>query len=420
MDRIREIASRYIAVVWLFGMAASLLVGPAQPAMGQTYTYTTLYSFRHAPDGNNPLAGVLRDPQGNLYGTTTVGGAANRGSVFEIDSSGNESILYSFTGPPDGLVDSAPLSRDSMGYLYGVAEFGGTFGYGTVYKVSKLGVETILYNFTGVNGDANPVGGLIRDSAGNLYGTTGNVISATCSANCGTVFKVAPDGTETVLHVFSGTNGDGAYPQGLIRDKNGNFFGFTWSGGNLNCNAGAGCGVVFKIDTTGKETILYTFAGGSAGQNPIGVPVLDSSGSIYGMTTNGGDMACVLAGIPAYGCGTVFKVNPQGKEAVLHAFHGSQTAAHPADGASPDGGLVRDAAGNLYGSTSWGGNQTGWNNDGCGIVFKISPAGNETILYVVPEYQINGTLTIDSSGNFYGTTPSGGDFQYGSVFKLTP
>ena len=371
MVRIREIASGYTgATASLFVVVACLVVGLAQPATGQTYTYTTLYSFKHSPDGNSPEAGVLRDRQGNLYGTTTVGGAANRGSVFELDSSGNESILYSFTGPPDGLVLSAPLLRDSMGDLYGVAEFGGAFGYGTVYKVSKVGTETILYNFTGVNGDANPVGGLIADAARNLYGVTGNQ-GGPCFQNCGTVFKLA------------------------------------------------GCGVVFKIDTTGKETISYTFSGGNGGQNPTGAPVLDSSGNIYGITEWGGDLACIPV-IPAYGCGTVFKVNPQGKETTLHSFHGSQNVAHPADGASPVGGLVRDAAGNLYGYTVNGGNRS-CSNDGCGIVFELSQAGKETILYVVPEYQIfGGHLTMDSSGNLYGVTPSGGDFQYGSVFKLTP
>lgn len=414
----RELGSRNRAAVrWVVVMAAVLTVATAQSATAQNYT--TLYTFKGMPDGNEPQAGVLQDPQGNLYGTTAYGGSSNLGTVFKIDSSGDESILYSFAGPPDGTAVIAPLLRDSVGNLYGVSSFGGAFGYGLVYEVSNLDVETILYSFTGTGGDAYPGGGLIRDSAGNLYGVTGTFANGPCSQNCGTVFKLAPNGAETVLHSFSGTNGDGAYPQGLAADKKGNLYGFTFEGGDLTCERGSGCGAVFKIDNTGKETILYSFEGGSTGLSPGGAPVLDPSGNIYGTTSDGGDAACVLPGWGGIGgCGIVFKVSPAGKETVLHAFLAGPAGLAPMDGAIPNGGLARDSAGNLYGSTIAGGNHNCWNSNGCGVIFELSRTGRETILYVVPEYQIAGPLTRASSGILYGTA-GGGNLGQGSVFEFT-
>jgi uncharacterized repeat protein (TIGR03803 family) len=402
---------------WLLVVAAVLAVAPARSATAQTYT--TLYSFLGTPDASIPVVGLARDSKGNLYGTKEWGGAADFGSVFEVLTSGSETVLHSFgTTPGDGYSVQAPVLLDSEGNLYGVALWGGAFGVGVVYEVSNLGVETILYSFTG-DGDGFPGGGLIRDGVGNLYGVTGFVEYGPCTQYCGTVFRLAPNGKETVLHSFFGTHGDGFFPQGLATDKKGNLYGFTREGGNLACGGfGYGCGTVFKIDSTGKETILYTFEGGSNGMYPNGAPVLDPSGNIYGTTISGGDLACIQGG--GIGCGTVFKVSPAGEETILHAFHGVGNGGSPTDGWYPAGGLVRGSGGNLYGNAASGGQVNGFCPLGCGVIFEISSVGGYTILYSLQEWSTHAPIIRDSSGNFYGTTSAGGSLGFGSVFEVTP
>jgi uncharacterized repeat protein (TIGR03803 family) len=249
--------------------------------------------------------------------------------------------------------------RDSVGNLYGTTGGGGTFGFGTVFKLDTSGKETVLYSFTGGADGEFPEAGLVRDVAGNLYSTTifGGT-SGNCNGGCGTVFKLDTTGKETVLYSFR--NGDGAYPNSVIRDSAGNLYGTTYGGGPPSFCFGSGCGVVFKVDTTGKETVLYTFTGGADGANPYAGLVRDAKGNLYGTTSYGGDMAACKGG-----CGVVFKLDKTGKETVLHRFMG-------ADGASPYAGLVRDAKGNIYGTTFTGGDLTcvvyvG----GCGVVFKL-------------------------------------------------
>src|SRR5208282_2256391 len=195
--------------------------------------------------------------------------------------------------------------------------------------------ESVLHTFTGPPDGASPTG-LALDAQGNLYGIAGGGDSA-CDPpyGCGTVFKVDASGNETVLHSFTGTGGDGADPfVGLTLDAQGNLYGTTWFGGDLACNGGDGCGTVFMLDTAGVMTVLYTFTGtGGDGALPGGL-VRDAQGNLYGTTSDGGDLACNAPN----GCGTAFELDTLGKETALYSFTGTG-----GDGAVPGAGLVRDA-----------------------------------------------------------------------------
>ena len=205
---------------------------------------TILYNFNEQPDGSYPLAGLIADADGDFYGTTVLGGAfcfPGCGTVFKLDASGNETVLYSFTGWADGNEPSGGVIRDGEGTLYGTTVTGGAFNQGTIFKLDTAGVLTVLHDFSGAANDgAQPIAsGLTPDSKGNFYGTTqyGGAFAA------GTVYRLAPDGTFTVLHSFSGGS-DGSLPwAGVIRDSDGNLYGTTRLGGDPHC----GCGVVFKI-----------------------------------------------------------------------------------------------------------------------------------------------------------------------------
>jgi uncharacterized repeat protein (TIGR03803 family) len=361
----------------------------------QAQSFGVLYSF-NAADGVDSKSGLVRDKAGNLYGTTQNGGIGD-GTVFKLDAAGTETVLHSFTGA-DGETPSASLVRDEEGNLYGTTVSGNSVG--TVFKLDTNNTETVLHGFTGPDG-ATPSASLIRDKAGNLYGTT----SGGGTSGQGTVFKLDTTGTETVLHSFTGP--DGATPTaGLIRDKAGNLYGTTSGGGLLNC-FGGGCGVVFKLDPSGGEAVLHSFTGPD-GAFPLAGLVQDKVGNLYGTTFAGG----------ASNEGTVFKLDTAGTETVLHSF------TFGADGSSPQQGwLIQDRAGNLYGTTLYGGNLS-CGQSGCGVVFKVDPAGEETVLHTFsggadganPQ---EGGLIQDEAGNLYGTTSDGGAFGFGTVFELT-
>jgi uncharacterized repeat protein (TIGR03803 family) len=304
----------------------------------------------------------MGDSAGNLYGTTSAGGTSNSGVVFKADKTG-ETVLHTFTGSPgDGAFPYGGLIEDSAGNLYGTTSAGGTANSGIVFKLDTTGKETVLYNFTGGADGAFPYGGLIGDSAG-IYGTTsaGGITAGACfPSGCGVVFKLDTAGKESVLYSFTGGPTDGAYPYaGLIRDSAGNFYGTTYSGGAGVCG---GCGVVFKLDTTGTETVLYSFMGyPTDGAFPYAGLVRDSAGSLFGTTTYGGGSDN----------GVVFELDTTGKETVLHTFTGGP------DGAAPRARLIPDSAGYLYGTTYSGGvtGQAcgGEALDSCGVLFKLKP-----------------------------------------------
>jgi uncharacterized repeat protein (TIGR03803 family) len=364
---------------------------------------TVLYSFTGGSDGANPYAGLMRDSAGNLYGTTAVGGSASAGVVFKLDTAGNETVLYSFTGGSDGGYPLAGLIRDSAGNLYGTTVAGGLAGGGVVYKLDPTGHETVLYSFTGGADGGNPNAGVIFDSAGNLYGTTagGGDLSPCYGVGCGVVFKLNPSGLETVLYTFTG-GADGSRPSaGVIFDSAGNLYGTTAGGGT------AGVGAVFKLDVIGHETVLCSFPG-SDGAAPWASVIQDSAGNLYGTTTGGGSA----------GAGVVYKLDATGHETILYNFTGG------ADGANPSAGVIMDSAGNLYGTTNGGG------ATGAGVVYKVDPAGHETVLYsftgiccgspTTDGVDPNGGVIMDSAGNLYGTTYWGGAAGWGTVYKLDP
>jgi uncharacterized repeat protein (TIGR03803 family) len=363
----------------------------------QAQTFRVLYAFKGETDGEYPTEGLIRDTAGNLYGTTPNGGhpgcgefGLSCGVVFELDAAGNETVLYSFTGKPDGGFPYAGVVRDAAGNLYGTTAIGGCCG--TVFKLDTAGKKTVLYRFKGGKDGSRPSSPLVRDTAGNLYGTT----LAGGASSWGIVFKLDTSGKETVLHSFTGEK-DGGEPGGLIRDAKGNLYGTTDFGGS---GPGAGNGVVFKLDPTDKETVLHSFTG-TDGSAPSGRLVRDGAGNLYGTTYVGG----------ASGNGVVFKLDKTNKERVLYSFTGKR------DGALPGAGLVRDSEGNLYGTTSEGGDSFS------GTVFKLDTSGKETVLHSFSG--ADGSLPLadlvrDTAGNLYGTTQGGGSDNRGVVFMLTP
>lgn len=329
------------------------VVWKLMPNANGTWTVKILHVFR-GRDGANPSAGVIFDAAGNLFGTTQAGGAHGAGTVFKLTPNSNgtwtETVIYSFTGGADGNQPYAGLIFDTLGNLYGTTLFGGT-GCGVVFKVDMNGKQEVVYTLT--ENACWPRGGLLQDQAGNFYGTTSYGGGAgPCWSGCGTVFKLDPTGNLTVLHAFS-DEPDGRYLfAGLIQDANGNLYGTSEGGGMGTCYAGIGCGTIFQVDINGTETILYRFTGGSDGAQPTAGLVRDNAGNLYGTTSEGG-VNCA-----PFGCGTVFKLDVAGNQTVLHQFRGV--------GESPNGPVIIDPAGNLYGTTSAGSNNYG-------VVFKITP-----------------------------------------------
>jgi uncharacterized repeat protein (TIGR03803 family) len=382
---------------------ATLVLAALVPAILATQsveaqTFTVLHSFT-GRDGAFPSGGLVRDAAGNLYGTTPQGGSHTKcascgGVVFKLDTAGNETVLHNFGGIGDGAYPRAGLVQDAAGNLYGTTLFGGTSNFGTVFKVDTTGKETVLYSFTGGADGESPFAALLRDAAGNLYGTT--VLGG--AFTLGTVFKLDATGKETVLYSFAGGT-DGANPTaGLVEDELGNLYGTTEGGGSSHS------GTVFRLDATGTEIILHTFSGGTDGAYPLAGLVRDAAGNLYGTTIDGGSFMS---------SGTVFEVDSTGAETVLHSFNRT-------DGWNPDAGLIRDVVGNLYGTTSQGAPPAG-----DGTVFKVDKTGVATVLYSFSRlyrtdpYAPIAPLVLDAAGNLYGTTSGGGTFGVGIVFKLT-
>jgi uncharacterized repeat protein (TIGR03803 family) len=402
----------------ILGLAA---VSAASPTAAATIE-KVLHVFRGGADGATPGGALIADETGNLYGGTAGGGSGTTGcyegcgTLYMISKGGGESVLYSFQGGADGISPLGPLLRDDYGNLYGVTEAGaGTGcatgnGCGAVFKFTPHGAETVLYGFQGGSDGDFPEGGLIADNSGNLFGVTvegGNYIGSECSeAGCGIVFEVQPNGAKTTLYAFQGGN-DGANPfGGLIADASGNLYGSTFNGGGCSANSGD-CGTVFKVAPGGSESVLYAFQGGNDGMFPEGNLVADGSGNLYGTTSYGG----------AFGAGTVFEVSPNGHETILYSFRGGS------DGANPEAGLVMDKKGDLYGATIDGGSDGCQKSaySGCGTIFEVTRNGKESVLLAFRASHGENpaaSLLLGKHDGLYGTTMVGGKDKAGVAFVL--
>jgi uncharacterized repeat protein (TIGR03803 family) len=385
-------------------------------ASSAAQTFKVFHSFSFS-DGSSPSGDLLTDSAGNFYGTTQSGGSSNRGVVFKLDDKGNETILYTFTGGADGGIPIGRVIRDSAGNLYGITSLGGdpTCSCGTVYKLTKSGTLKVLHSFKGgkdgAQNEGQPELGLVMVS-GDLYGSAsfGGVSGCDGSLGCGVLFKVTQSGKETILHRFTGQT-DGAFPQDLTSDQAGNIYGAT--GGSYMQGNG---GTLFKLDTAGKLTTVYTFPEGADGTSPRWHLLRNASGVFYGVTQFGGNTSnCAVA---SAGCGVVFAVNASAKERVLHTFGKTVNS-----GEEPSGGLL-DVPGNFYGVTVYGGTVNSNCTFGCGVVYRVSNSGKYSVLYrftggtdgALP----SGSLTEDDSGNLYGATDSGGSGNNGVIYEITP
>lgn len=306
--RIRQLRCTYVlASVIVLGL--EVFAAPS----AQTQTFNVLYSFTGSSDGAFPEASMVMDAMGNIYGTTRGGRFSNggNGTVFEINKAGAFTVLHSFAGgSTDGETPYGGLVMDAKGNLYGTTSAGGAFGLGTVFKVTDTGKETLLHSFGRGTDGSTPNAGLIMDTKGNLYGTT----SLGGTSNLGTVFRVTNTGKETILHSFKGTP-DGSDPTAsLLMDANGNLYGTTYAGGTGHAGGSCyrGCGTVFKITNVGKEIVLHNFKGSPSGAFPYAGLISDPQGNLYGTTVAGG----------SHSGGTVFEVTKTGKTTILYHFTG--------------------------------------------------------------------------------------------------
>jgi uncharacterized repeat protein (TIGR03803 family) len=398
-------------------------------------TETTLHSFANDTNGYNPVASLTFDPAGNLFGTTSEGGnftgcSTGCGVVFELSpifgGGWSESVPYTFTGGKDGANPFVGLVEDAAGNFYGAAglDGDGTPGYGTIFELSPVSgggwSKTTLHSFTGGRDGAGPYGNLILDSAGSLYGTAHNGGSPTC--DCGVAFKLTRTSSgwkETLLHTFTGK--DGSRPSAsLIFDSAGNLYGTTSQGGTGCSVANCGTGVAFELSP------LTT-----GGWKETVLYMFKNGGD--GGYPNGGllfDAAGNLYGTTQYGgnqadcpgssgCGVAFELSPRSSGGW------KETALHrfsSSDGANPLAGFAADASGDLYSTASHGGGSN------CGVVFKLAPAAGggwtESTTYTFTCLSDGGypyaSLILDAAGNLYGTTQIGGANGRGGVFEITP
>jgi uncharacterized repeat protein (TIGR03803 family) len=421
------------SVLAIFLMSLLALAIAAQPAQAQTFK--VLHTF-HGKDGANPSGQFLWDKDGNLISITVNGGTgdcsphAGCGTVFDMNTSGKIVWSYSLKNFSEGFEPDEGLYQDAAGNLYGTTNFGGivcdegyTLGCGIVFKLDTALKETVLHRFRGpFNGYHDGYYGegfLVADQAANLYGSTEY---GGTGDNGGIVFRISPAGKETIVYNFPGPpcgpEGGGPASPLILRPGDKRLYGGACGGGTY------GQGTAFRMTTSGELTVLYDFTGGGGPSNsglftPYG-------GSLYGASGYGGNGNCGTGG-----CGTVFELSPNGgswTEKTLYVF--CQVGACK-DGEFPDSTLVIDSAGNIYGTTDFGGDDPQCYNGGsCGVVYKLDPSGNETVLH-----SFSGSdgafpvgVVMDSKGNLYGATGQGGDLKClgsnghgcGVVFEITP
>ena len=381
-------------------------------AQSSSYSFSILHTFADDRiDGATPESAPMLSPDGNFYGTTAYGGSwSGHGTAYSMTRAGVLTILHSFgsssiVNDGDYIVGGLTLGLD--GNFYGTTAAGGNANYGTVFKITPDGTTSLLYSFSAgsVPNDGNrPIAGLTLGLDGNFYGVT----AGEGGVNKGTVFKITPEGAFINRHVFrdGSVANDGADPSGsLTLGADGNFYGTTFAGGSGNN------GTVFKMTPAGATTILHLFVGGANdGRNPQAGLTISPDGNFYGTTIFGG----------LSNKGTIFKMTPAGTVTILHHFAGGEN-----DGSSSSGSLTYGPDGNFYGTTTYGGSAVAADPSGLGfgIVFKITPAGVFSILHKFAGGVNDGSLpyggvSTDSNGNLYGGTALGGDSK-GLLYRLT-
>jgi uncharacterized repeat protein (TIGR03803 family) len=354
-----------------------------------------IYRFQGDTDGKNPSAGLI-DVKGTLYGTTIIGGAHSKGTVYSLTPSGTETVLHSFDGADGANPESELIHMGGM--LYGTTTEGGKHHLGTVFSITPSGKETVLHDFGGSAGDgANPVSGLVNVH-GTLYGTT----TKGGAHHRGTVFTITSSGTETVVHDFAGSPADGDRPlSGLIYDVFGRLDGTTEYGGSHDR------GTVFAITIpSGSETLLHSFNGRDGARPASRLVYSDFDEVLYGTTADGGAHSC--GSTAGTGCGTVFAITTAGDGSVVHDFAGP-----PGDGDFAHSGLI-DLGYEFYGTTAFGG------ADYVGTIFSVSVYGSETVLHSFSgfdgAYPYAGLIRVGDK--LYGTTNGGGTNDGGTVFAI--
>jgi uncharacterized repeat protein (TIGR03803 family) len=406
--------STIVCIVVTF-CAATAMASPA-PA-----TFTKLYTFcreTKCADGLLPFVGVVQGADGNLYGTTAFGGNSacyppnGCGTVFKITTDGKLTTLYTFcpeTNCADGDEPDAQLLLATDGNFYGTTLYGGAdssgcggLGCGTVFKITAAGKLTTLYGFcaeSNCSDGSQPHAALVQATDGTLYGTT----ALGGDHNDGTVFKISRSGKLTTLYSFCSQTDctDGSDPGPLVQASDGNFYGTTYGGGadSSGCS-GLGCGTVFKISAAGQLITLYSFCSETNcadGAIPWVAFLPGTDGNFYGTTLTGGDLSCSIPG----GCGTVYKITPEGKLTTLHSIHGNE-------GYAAEGGLVQATDGNFYGGTgvTFCNKKTGTCNS-VNTLFKMTPTGRFTTLYRrAKNCEIPNGLVQATNGTLYGTAAS--------------
>jgi uncharacterized repeat protein (TIGR03803 family) len=369
-------------------LAITLLLSTIVEAAATKRTEILLYSFTGGPDGANPASTLIADAAGDLYGTTPRGGPYSQGVVFKLTPEGTLNVLYAFFGEEDGGQPRGGVIFDAAGNLYGTANRGGVNDAGVMFKIEPDGTEGTFYKFGKQQGDAeNPVGDLIADPAGNFYGLAGGGAYL-----WGALYRITPADKEQVLYSFVSWEDGGSAEAGLVRDDAGNLFG-TGSGG------GKSSGAVFELAADGTESVLHSF-NGEDGSTPVAPLFLDKKGALFGTTIYAGPN----------NRGVIFKIAPNGNETTVHAFNGT-------DGEAPMAGLISDRKGNLYGTTCYGGKFNG------GTAYKLARDGTVNVIHSFgtkgrgPECPA-AKLTIDGTGNLFGTTSYGGAYGYGSIFEI--
>ena len=434
-ERHRTTSAKFCILLYVFVLAGT------SSALGQREE--VLYRFSSGRDGSAPMTSLVSDPSGNLYGATYGGN-----QVFELSPPATpgapwtKTALYYFrmTHEDDNVI--SVLTFDASGNLYGAASQDGASGQGSVFRLtpptSRGGgwTENVLYSFNGTVGSV-PYGGVIFDKAGNIFGTTRDDYVG----SYGTVYELSPPAakggawTGTLLYRFAGST-DGCGPNGkLVFGANGALFGTAVQCGGTQNLCFFGCGTVFELvppalpGGTWTEQTIYEFQGGTDGDQPVNGLVADGKGNFYGATQAGGG-SCTT---DDFACGTVFELSPptapggNWTEAIVYTFTGY------GDGEGPQGGVIIDRAGNLYGATTFGGNLSCYTNDGCGAVFELSPPADqgglwkETTLHTFTGPTDGaipfGGLTLYEDTVLYGTTDGGGNcilYSCGTVFSVFP